>query len=110
MLVAVLASKRYQTLAASDGTQVLPLVAAHAPNLILIDLVMPHQATLETITQLPKLGCASRIVTRSGDFGGAYLRPALLPGAHATLAKPFSLDSLFSTVQTLLAPANPQAA
>jgi CheY-like chemotaxis protein len=110
LLVAALASKRYQTLAASDGTQVLPLVAAHAPNLILIDLVMPHQASLKTITQLRKLGCTSKIVAMSGDFDGAYLRPALLLGAQATLAKPFTLDSLFSTVQTRLAPANSQAA
>ena len=98
------------THAASDGTQVLPLVAAHSPGLILMDLVIPHQEGLETITQLRKLGCASKIVAMSGDFGGAYLRPALLLGAHATLGKPFNLDSLFSTVETLLAPANSQAA
>jgi two-component system response regulator BaeR len=107
-LAAALASKGSVTLAASDGTQVPPLIAAHAPSLIMIDLVMPHPEGIQTITQHRKLGCASKIVAMSGDFDGACLRPTLLLGAHATLAKPFTLDSLFSTVQTLLAPANSQ--
>jgi DNA-binding NarL/FixJ family response regulator len=76
----------------------------------MIDLVIPHQEGLETITQLRKLGCPSKSVAMSGDFGGADLRPALVLGAHATLGKPFNLDSLFSTVGTLLARANSQTA
>ena len=109
-LVAALTSQGYRTLEASDGSQVLQLVTEHAPSVILMDLVMPNQEGLATIIQLRKAGCSSKVVAMSGSFAGSFLHPAELLGAHATLAKPFNLESLFHTVESLLPTARPQAA
>ncbi len=102
LLVQALSAQGYQTLEASDGAQVLPLLRSHTPSLILMDLIMPHQEGLATITQPRKIGCSSKVVAMSGSSVPAYLHAASLLGAQATLAKPFTLDSLYATVQSLL--------
>lgn len=88
---------------ASNGKEALAAIAKASFDLIVLDLCMPDMDGFEFLKavriNLPKL----KIIVISGFMGGAMLRAARLLGGTATLAKPFTPDSLVSIVDELLA-------
>lgn len=87
---------------ASNGKEALAAIETTVFDLIVLDLSMPDMDGFEFLkaahTELPRL----KIVVISGFLGGSMLTAARLFGAAATLAKPFSPDSLVSVVRELL--------
>ena len=90
---------------AKNGREAIKQIEAEAPDLALIDLIMPEQEGLETIQQLRRDFPAIRIIAISG--GGQMgkddlLYVAIKLGAHGCLAKPFTTDALWLEVQKVL--------
>src|SRR5262245_8937309 len=86
---------------AGDGDEGLRHYRERRPDLVVCDLYMARTAGAETIRELHRLDPGVRLITMSGD---ADLLPAARAlGAHATLAKPFSLDALTRCVDRVLA-------
>jgi len=93
----------YQVVAVGDGASALAAVAAHRPDLLILDLRLPSvdgwavlrelRATLET-RAFPVLAITGIDVDRGGE--------AITAGADEFLTKPFSLTVLESAVQRLL--------
>jgi DNA-binding response OmpR family regulator len=75
-------------------------------DLAIVDIHMPDMDGLELLAQLRATCAALPIIMMSGGDQTrdlALLRDAKLLGASAALAKPFSLDELYTLVATVLA-------
>ena len=101
-LIKLLQSEGYRTLEAVDGAEALALVAAEAPDAVLLDLKMPGRDGLEVLGELgPALADLPVIVVTA--FGGsAAAIEAMRRGAYDYLSKPFDLDEVLLTLQRAL--------
>jgi DNA-binding NtrC family response regulator len=88
---------------ARDGEEALTAIKETPCDLIVLDLSMPDVDGFEFLSavrpKVPKL----KVIVVSGFLGGTMLKAAKLLGAAATLAKPFSADSLLLLVNEVLA-------
>jgi len=95
---------------ATNGKTALAAIEETSFDLIVLDLSMPDMDGFEFLkavhAEMPQL----KIVVISGFLGGTMLTAARLFGAAATLAKPFSPDSLLSVVRKLLPEDGPAGA
>src|ERR1017187_9259096 len=91
-------TNRKKTLAAIEETDF---------DLIVLDLAMPDMDGFEFLKAVRAKSPKLKIVVISGFLGGTMLRAAKLFGAAATLAKPFSPDSLLLVVSEVLASKGP---
>ena len=92
---------------ASGGKEALAAIEATFFDLIVFDLTMPEMDGFEFLNavrgELPKL----KVIIMSGFIPATMLPAAKLYGATATLAKPFSSDSLLSVVCQVLGESGP---
>ena len=103
-LRAALEQGGYEVVEAADGKQALQAARAGRVDLVLLDLVMPEQEGIETITAMRKELPGIRIVAMSGAFEGQYLEIARRLGADATLGKPLSAEQVLAKVAEVLEP------
>ncbi len=86
---------------ATNGDDVLPLVATLSPDVVLLDVNMPGKRTIEILTELQKTGgkCKVLILTAYGDT--ATILGVLRSGATGYVLKdedPFSIPEAIRTV------------
>ena len=88
----------------NDSRQATALYVEHRPDLILLDLHMPHMDGLEVMDQLNEIAEASYlpILILSGDLTPEARRDALSRGAKDFVNKPFQQDELLLRIKTLL--------
>ena len=98
----VLTGAGYRVMEAENGIEALQQMNASVVDLVLTDLVMPEMEGLEVIRRVCKERPELKIIGMSGAFGGQFLKPAELLGAHARLAKPIRPDDLLDTVRRVL--------
>ncbi len=100
-----LKSLGYEVLTASDGMEALRLARTQAPDLILLDVMMPrmdgHRVTFELCNGKGKKAPKVLIVTARELEEEETL--ALLNGALGTIRKPFKLDHLEARIAEALA-------
>ena len=103
----ILEETGYFVTEASSSKEALAAIETTFFDLILLDLTMPEMDGFEFLKavrgELPKL----KIIIMSGFMPATMLPAAKLFGATATLAKPFSPDSLLSVVCQVLADSGP---
>ena len=94
----------YHVVTAADGAQALQLLATSVPDLILIDLKMPHidGLTLLSETQKNEAWRAIPTVVVTAVTESAIESDARERGAHEYITKPFELDDLLETVARFL--------
>jgi CheY-like chemotaxis protein len=95
----------YTVIEAADGLEGMRKFRENAVDLVVTDIVMPHQGGIETILQLKTTDPHIRVIGISG--GGmathlGFLRTAGRLGADAWLAKPFIAAELLKTVAEVL--------
>ena len=90
-----------QVVSCSDGALALQRWQASLPDVVLLDLSLPHQDGLEVLAQARKAGLSTPvlILTARGTVGDRIL--GLNVGADDYLPKPFDLDELMARVQAL---------
>jgi len=89
---------------AKDGREALALVRQRAPDLAVIDIIMPRCDGIETLIELRKAFPQVKVLAISGSFSGSrlnYLGMAQRLGAHDILEKPFSGRKLLDTIAML---------
>ncbi len=106
MLLRILGNE-HELVEAEDGSIGLARFAAHAPDLVITDIVMPNKEGIETIRELRRRAPTIRILAISG--GGQlreadYLDMAGKLGADITLGKPVRVAELRAAVERLLSP------
>jgi CheY-like chemotaxis protein len=101
-LRAALERSGYEVVEAADGKEALEAARKGQVDLALLDLVMPKQEGIETITAMRKEMPGLRIVAMSGAYQGQYLEIARRLGADATLVKPFTAEQAMAKVAQAL--------
>lgn len=105
LLRAALLKAGHSVRLATDGVEGVAQYRELPADLVITDVYMPRQDGIETIQQLREEFPASRILAISGGAAQGVTGPlqdAVLFGADATLAKPFTMDRLLKTVAELL--------
>ena len=106
LLEAFLADEGYTNLhGTTDSRHALPLFDALAPDLVLLDLHMPHLdgfAVLERLNARIPAGAYVPILILTADIGAEAKRRALSGGAHDFLSKPFDFDEVAARIRNLL--------
>jgi|HubBroStandDraft_1064217.scaffolds.fasta_scaffold105918_3 CheY-like chemotaxis protein len=91
---------------AENGLVALRLPDAPAPDLAIVDMLMPERDGVETIGDLKRRWPATKLIAVSAGARGLapqlLLKMAETLGVHATLAKPLEQASLVGLVDRLL--------
>jgi two-component system alkaline phosphatase synthesis response regulator PhoP len=92
----------YQTLAAGDGKRGLALALSEAPDLILLDVMMPGMSGWDLCRELRRRGLDTPVImlTARGEEVDRVLGLEL--GADDYVSKPFSLRELMARIRAVL--------
>ncbi|QDV49400.1 response regulator transcription factor [Gimesia fumaroli] len=93
----------YQVLTAHDGNEGVMKIERDAPDLVLLDLVMPRRsgfAVLDSI--INQRHRAPRIIMVTGNTEPKYRELALDRGVDRFIPKPYQIDDLVDVVNELL--------
>jgi CheY-like chemotaxis protein len=93
----------YSVREATNGKEALTALDAAVIDLVALDLSMPDMDGFEFLRVVRIRVPKPKVIVMSGFMGGTMLPTAKLFGAFATLAKPFSPESLLSVVSEALA-------
>ncbi len=88
---------------AADGRQAVDVVAAHSPDLVLLDIAMPVMDGLEALPLVRRTSPRSTVVMLSGFGASAMTAKALAGGADGYIQKGQPLSSLLTQLRTLIA-------
>ncbi|MBL0289243.1 MAG: response regulator [Betaproteobacteria bacterium] len=96
--------KGYEVRVAGDGAQALAMVAEFAPDLLLLDVMMPQLSGYDVCQRIRALpdGQRTRIIMLSAKGREAEVSKGLAVGADAYVTKPFSTQDLVARVAQLL--------
>jgi len=98
----------HSVVCAFDGKQGLSLLVQVKPDLVITDIVMPSVDGLEFIMgvrdRITIFPCRVIAMSGGGRIGGAnYLEMATALGVDDALEKPFGMEALEKSIETLLA-------
>ena len=96
LVAAVLAEEGYDVRTASDGRELLDLVATFEPDVVLTDVSMPRMTGIDVLRVLRERRSAVRVVLMTGWPSWENKRE--LSGASALLCKPFDVGELLEAV------------
>jgi DNA-binding NarL/FixJ family response regulator len=88
--------------ATGDGLEVVPLVEAHDPDLLILDLALPGLNGLDILHRLKEHDAEVRVVVLSMRSEDAYVAEALQTGACAYVLKGEPLAEIERAVQVAL--------
>lgn len=91
----------YAVLAASDGQQALELIEAQAPDLVLLDVMMPKLDGFSVLERVREFSAVPIIIVTARGQDQDKIRGLDL-GADDYLTKPFSVDELLARVRAVL--------
>ncbi len=101
----LLTEEGYSVVTAQDGAAALNAAAAQAPDLVLLDVMLPHIDGFEVCRQMranPLLK-NTRIMMVTARGRESEVAHGLSLGADAFLTKPFSTRELMEKIRSLLA-------
>jgi len=85
-----------------NGTQVLPLVAREKPDLVLLDVRMPHMDGLACLDEIRRRYPEIKVVMLSASTSGDLIEAALRRGASAYVVKSVDPEDLPATLRQAL--------
>src|SRR5436305_4278815 len=91
----------YDVLTASDGEQALALTEAHAPDVLLLDVMMPKMDGFTVCRRVREFSTVPIIIVTARGQDQDKIRGLDL-GADDYLTKPFSADELLARVRAVL--------
>ncbi|MCY1145123.1 response regulator [Actinoplanes sp. Pm04-4] len=101
-----LRAREYDVEVAADGASALKAAAAHAPDLVVLDLGLPDLDGAEVIRGL-RGWTTVPIIVLSGRAEGADKVAALDAGADDYVTKPFGVDELLARIRAVTRRAHP---
>ena len=101
-LTRTLQAAGYETAPAVDGADALEQFRAAPADMVIVDLYMPGQEGLETLSQLRRDYPDVPVIVMSGNRNReVMLRAAERLGAAYTISKPFEPEELIGLLQSL---------
>ena len=97
----------FETCVARDGPSALARIADFAPDLVLLDIMLPGHSGYDVCAHIRKdpKRAATRVLMLTARGSSADEARGLACGADAFLTKPFATQELVSRVRALLAEA-----
>lgn len=94
----------YQVAVARDGLEALEAIARERPDLVLLDVMMPHKSGFEVLqaVRADDALAATRIVMLTAKGRDTDVAKGTALGADAYLTKPFSTRDLVQAVARIL--------
>lgn len=94
--------KGYRVVTASDGNMGLALAERDAPDLVVIDMMMPKKSGFLVLEKLKsRRNAGPRVIMITANEGGRHRAYAEMLGVDDYIHKPFEMDRLFESVQRL---------
>ncbi len=93
-----LSNEGYETATAKDGVECLETFDSWAPDLVLLDVMMPRMNGFETLREIRKKSRVPVIMLTAKDAEGDRIRGLEL-GADDYVVKPFSMGELIARVK-----------
>ena len=84
---------------AESGTEAVKLAAQHAPDVILMDLIMPEMDGVEATRRVKNVSPRSQVVILTSHHDDAHIFPAIRAGALSYVLKDIKMDELVATVR-----------
>ena len=103
-LQTVLRENGYRTLEAEDGHEAKELINKHKPDLVILDMMMPHWGGFAVLEHFKNNAAAPRFIMLTGHEGERHKAYAKQIGAVDYLNKPCSMDRLLERVGGILRP------
>jgi DNA-binding response OmpR family regulator len=94
--------KGYRVVTASDGNMGLAVAEREAPELVVVDMMMPRKSgflVLEKLKSRPEGG--PRVIMITGNEGSRHRAYAEILGVDDYIRKPFEMSRLLESVQKL---------
>jgi DNA-binding response OmpR family regulator len=101
-LVSGIEAAGYDVRAASTAEEGFFLVHSHQPDLLLLDLTLPHRNGLEVLQQIRSEGTDVRVLILTSHNAVEDRVEGLRSGADDYLGKPFSFPELMARIDALL--------
>ncbi|MGA9531534.1 MAG: response regulator transcription factor [Anaerolineales bacterium] len=92
----------FQVAAAPDGVQALEMVASYAPDVLILDVMMPRMDGREVLRQLRQAGNWTPIILLTQVGEATERAMALEEGADDYLNKPFDPQELIARIRAVL--------
>ncbi len=86
---------------AGDGMEALELVRSLAPDIVLMDLVMPNMDGISAIQKIKASGGASKVIALTSFTEDDKVFPAIQAGASSYLLKDVSPEALVEAVRAV---------
>lgn len=104
MLQVNLELEGHETLLAGDGETALKRIAAEAPDLVLLDIMMPVLDGWEVLRRLQLSAGRKqpRVIVMTAKAGGHDVVKGLELGADEYVTKPFDMDDLLALIVVVL--------
>jgi two-component system, NarL family, response regulator LiaR len=84
---------------AVSGEEAIGLATEHIPDVILMDLVLPHMDGVEATRRIKNISPRSQIVVLTSYHQDEHIFPALQAGAISYILKDMKMDKLADTVR-----------
>ena len=97
----VLADMGYQVSTATEGREGLAKIRDNPPDILFLDIKMPHMDGLECLRRIRKIKRKFVVVMMTGHGDIQSAREAMRLGADEYISKPFDLDDLKRLVNEL---------
>lgn len=89
----------YQVFLASDGNMGLSMAERKAPDLVIVDMMMPKKSGFLVLESLKQRGeKAPKVIMITANEGSRHRAYAEMLGADAYIRKPFAMDALLEKV------------
>jgi two-component system, OmpR family, alkaline phosphatase synthesis response regulator PhoP len=94
----------YEVYIARDGMEVMELLKAHIPDVILLDIMMPRMDGFATLKGIKRNKATSncKVVFLSAKDNPSDIEQGIALGADAYITKPYSVKKLMKQIEEML--------
>jgi DNA-binding response OmpR family regulator len=97
--------KGYRVLTATDGNMGLAIAEREAPDIVVVDMMMPRKSGFLVLEKLKsRKEAAPRVIMITGNEGSRHRAYAEMLGVDDYLRKPFAMDKLVESVERVCGP------
>ena len=87
---------------AANGNEGLKAAAEHKPDIIILDITMPHMDGIEILTRLRASGDNTPVIMLTAEGGSTSIEKAKHLGVSDYIAKQFQNEALVEKVQKVI--------
>ena len=103
MLMNILKPKGYEIIGeAGDGLEAIELYKKHKPDLVTMDIVMPHMDGIEAVRQITAEDSNAKIIMVTAIGQESKVKEAIEAGAKGYIVKPFQAPQVLEEVEKVL--------